>query len=368
LFGGSDRGPDLYGTESPSFYFLNLLLNFNILAPLALLTPIALVVTYFVDKRRLGAYTSSPGVVTSSPYSILAFKVMPLPLWIGILTLQPHKEERFLYPAYTLLCFNAAVTLYLARGWLERAYIGLTSSPYRASRSQIFRTFTLAVVATSAVISLARILALWSYYHAPLSALSKFEGDEVPRVLREAGLLAPEDPNMKDEDRTRLDLRPVKLLNLTMCVGAEWYRFPGHYLVPDGIRVDFVKSGFDGMLPAHFAASPQNEPWWERSGARVAHKGLNDLNEEDLSLYVPLESCDYMLSLEVSDAVSETSGSDWAPAACSPFLNAAKSRTLTRALWLPGARWQVGNEWGQWCVMGSTSRLAKKIKMGALQN
>ena len=38
IFGGSSRGPDLYGTEPTHFYLANLLLNFNILTPLALLS------------------------------------------------------------------------------------------------------------------------------------------------------------------------------------------------------------------------------------------------------------------------------------------------------------------------------------------
>jgi len=38
-----------------------------------------------------------------------------------------------MFPAYPLICFNAAVTLYLARGWLEVAYVKATASPYQVS-------------------------------------------------------------------------------------------------------------------------------------------------------------------------------------------------------------------------------------------
>lgn len=64
---------------------------------------------------------------------------MPFYIWLGILSLQAHKEERFMFPAYPMLCFNAAVALYLVRGWLEVSYIKTTSSPYRVS---IPRTFS----------------------------------------------------------------------------------------------------------------------------------------------------------------------------------------------------------------------------------
>ena len=131
VFGGAERGPDLYGTSPWNFYFFNLILNFNVLVPLSLLALPSLAVTYAVDRKRLGSFKPSPD--QSSPYTILAFRLLPFYLWICILTSQAHKEERFMFPAYPMLCFNAAVTLYLVRGWQEAAFIKLTKSPYRAS-------------------------------------------------------------------------------------------------------------------------------------------------------------------------------------------------------------------------------------------
>ena len=88
-------------------------------------------ITSFFDKKRLGLGKAGPE--RSSPFTLLAMRLFPLYLWLGILTAQPHKEERFMFPAYPLICFNAAVTLYLARGWLEVAYIKATASPYQVS-------------------------------------------------------------------------------------------------------------------------------------------------------------------------------------------------------------------------------------------
>lgn len=124
----SDKGPELYGTEPWNFYILNLILNFNGLFLLAILSLPALVVTSYVDKKRLGPVKAAPE--RSSPYTILAMRLAPLYLWLVILSAQNHKEERFMYPAYPLICFNAAVTLYLGRGWMEAAYIK-TVSPYQ---------------------------------------------------------------------------------------------------------------------------------------------------------------------------------------------------------------------------------------------
>jgi hypothetical protein len=131
IFGGSERGPDLYGTAPWNFYLNNLVLNFNCILPLALVSLPALGVTYIIDRKRLGVVSSTSN--QSSPFTILSFRLAPLYLWFGILSLQPHKEERFMFPAYPLLCFNAAVALYLMRGWLEVAFIKVTNSPYRVS-------------------------------------------------------------------------------------------------------------------------------------------------------------------------------------------------------------------------------------------
>ena len=59
--------------------------------------------------------------------------------------------------------------------------------------------------------------------------------------------------------------------------------------MPDGIRVDFVKSEFAGLLPGHFSdgegGGDNNEFWW-RKGTRRTPEGLNDLNREEPRYYV----------------------------------------------------------------------------------
>lgn len=128
----SGRGPELYGTEPWHFYIQNLVLNFNGVFVLALFSLPALVVTSYVDKKRLGLVTPKPE--RSSPLTLLTIRLLPLYIWLAVLTIQPHKEERFMFPAYPLICFNAAVTLYLMRGWMETAYVAKVS-PYAVSDS-----------------------------------------------------------------------------------------------------------------------------------------------------------------------------------------------------------------------------------------
>ena len=135
VFPDPSRGPGLYGTEPWYFYLLNLSLNFNILLPMALFSLPALAITYRIDRRRLGAALSS--TEQSSPFRLLALRLLPFYTWLGIMSIQPHKEERFMYPVYPLVCFNAAVTTFLLRGWIEVTYIKVTKSPYRVSLSYL---------------------------------------------------------------------------------------------------------------------------------------------------------------------------------------------------------------------------------------
>jgi len=272
------------------------------------------------------------------------------------------------------------------RGWLETAFIKLTNSPYRASQSTIFRTFTSSVVVASAFISISRILALTFYYHSPLSVVHAFQVDELPRLLNDTGFLPVSPPGTPEEEIPRIDLSPVKYFNLTMCVSKEWYRFPGHYLVPTGVRVDFVKSEFDGLLPGHFGegetkpVSWKNDilatAWWNKPAAwygwgrpetRNVPAGLNDLNREQPSHYVSIESCDYLLDLDFPHPGSSTlepryaaDTETWERVFCTPFLDASHSNLLTRTLWLPGQAWQSLNEFGDYCLLKNRDLVANK--------
>ena len=130
-------GPELYGASPATYYFANLSLNFNFLFPLAIISLPALAITYRFDRRRLGKSQQAPKPGETSSYTLLVMRLAPFYLWFGILTAQAHKEERFFFPAYPLLCFNAAVAVYLIKGWIEAYYIYLTNSPYQASCHEI---------------------------------------------------------------------------------------------------------------------------------------------------------------------------------------------------------------------------------------
>ncbi|KAK0465555.1 glycosyltransferase family 22 protein [Desarmillaria tabescens] len=352
----SDRGPNLYGTEPWNFYILNLLLNFNVLTPLALLSLPALAVTYAVDRKRLGS--TKPRKEESSPFTLLALRLAPFYLWLSILSKQEHKEERFMFPAYPMLCFNAAISVYLIRGWLETAFIKITKSPYRAAHSPIFRSFTSSAVLCSILLSTSRILALWNYYHAPMTLMYALESQEIPTLLNETGLLPTPlppigTPKNKKVQQPRIDLSPVKELELTLCIGK------------------FVKSEFDGLLPGHFRESTNDTVGlWPRPETRHIPKDMNDLNREEPSHYVPVSRCDYLMDLDFPSHPSSspleprysTLTDIWEKIYCKPFLDAHHSPLLSRALWMPGEKWRQLNSWGDFCLLKNRALVEGKVQ------
>jgi alpha-1,2-mannosyltransferase len=377
LLGGANRGPDLYGTSPWHFYLLNLNLNFNVITPFALVSLPALAITYVFDRKRLGVTPASS--TQSSPFTLLVFRLAPFYLWLGILTSQAHKEERFMFPAYPLLCFNAAVTLYLVRGWMEVAFISATKSPYRASKTSIFRTFTSSVIFTAAAISASRIVALYVNYHAPLSLAFTFEYEEIPRLLNQTGhLILPANASPGDSGGGyQIDTTAIKELKLNMCLSKEWHRFPSHFLIPSGIRVDWVKSEFDGMLPRHFMEATESDRMakrlgldvWTRPETRSIPDGLNDLNKEDPRHYVSANTCDYLIDLDFpQDPVSSllepryvADTETWEVVSCIPFLDARHSPLVTRVLWMPGETWQSLNTFGDYCLLRNKKTIASKV-------
>jgi alpha-1,2-mannosyltransferase len=387
-------GPELYGVEPWFFYLFNLLLNFGPALPLALVSLPAVLFTMWYEPKRFAAIevskedqkdhdTSATKLQGSSETTLLVLRLAPLYLWLGLLTLQPHKEERFMIPAYPLLCFNAAITLSLARGWLERWYTNVTKSPYRASKTYLFTAFTSFALLVTSLFCLSRVIQLSQSYRAPISLLNHLHYHELPRVVAQ---LWPLEQSSIVQDRLRNGLPPVfteaelagassqrqyessgiekeaplvdlKLLTthnlgneelLRLCYGKEWFRFPATYLVPDGVSVDFVKSEFDGILPKHFKRAQDDTditiasgldiwlgwiwPW--KDWTRVVHSSFNDMNREEPDQYVDVDTCDYLVDVDFPHSAVTSKleprhvrdGQRWTPVKCLPFLDNVGSR------------------------------------------
>ena len=241
VFGGSGKGPNIYGTEPWHYYIRNLALNFNIWFPLALTSVPLLLFQSFVRKAPTSRQSFLRNLTSLSPFY----------LWLAIFTLQPHKEERFMYPAYPLLALNAAISLHTILN-----YLGSTNPRELVSKIPARLKFAAAIVVVIAAIDLGllRIAGMVTAYSAPLK------------------IYAP------------LQLPGVASSGDTVCLGKEWYRFPSSYFLPNGMKAKFVRSAFKGLLPGEF--SEANVGFGFFPGAWLEPAGMNDVNEEDPGKYV----------------------------------------------------------------------------------
>jgi len=246
IFAGEGRGPELYGTEPWHFYVRNLLLNFNIWFILACLAlPLFVVQKLFSRSERGSTVTGLRSIIFMSPFY----------LWLGIFSFQPHKEERFMYPAYPALALNAAMALHIILA-------AFGQSDPKTLIGKIPARLKLLLVSISIMgsidIGAARIYGMYTAYSAPLKIYEPLER-----------LGQPGD---------------------SVCFGKEWYRFPSSYHLPKNMRAKFVKSEFSGLLPGEFSEAKTGFGFW--SGAWLIPPGMNDQNIEDMGKYVSRSSSD----------------------------------------------------------------------------
>jgi alpha-1,2-mannosyltransferase len=241
VFGGSGKGPNIYGTEVWHYYLRNLALNFNIWLFLALGAGPLLLFQHFVRGQPASRQSFLRNLTFISPFY----------LWLTIFSLQPHKEERFMYPAYPLLALNAAISLHIVLG-----YLGSTDP--KIFISKIPARFKLAaavlVVIVAMDLGLLRIVGMITAYSAPL---------KVYTPLEQSGVSQPGD---------------------LLCLGKEWYRFPSSFFLPNGMKAKFIKSDFSGLLPGEFSEAKVGFGLFP--GARLIPSGMNDENKEDFGKYV----------------------------------------------------------------------------------
>ncbi|KAG9042410.1 mannosyltransferase [Tulasnella sp. UAMH 9824] len=180
--------------------------------------------------------------------------------------------------------------------------------------------------------------------HAPLDVVFHLQEIELPRLLNVINLLitpTPAEPvddgkkwvstsKYEEDERHQVELSPLKTFGgLKLCCGKEWYRFPGHYLIPEGVQAEFVKREFDGMLLGHFAPS--------KEGAA-----------EVLDFCADISTCDYLIDFDFPLRQSSSRLADLKPRYladaetfyCQEFLDAANSGRFSRLLWFPGSFWR----------------------------
>jgi alpha-1,2-mannosyltransferase len=308
-------GPDLYGTEPWHFYFRNLFLNFHLWFLLALLSLPLWLLRYNSHGRDSTNRAHFRGLVFLSPFY----------LWLGIFTLQPHKEERFMYPAYPALALNAAMALHIIL-----AYISSTNPTDLISKIPLQLRFVsiLAFVFACLGLSAFRTLGTMTGYSAPLSIYSP--------------LHSPYTAHAGD----------------TVCLGKEWYRFPSHYLLPNGVSAKFIKSEFSGLLPGEFDEDSSSNLF---SATYTTPAGMNDQNQEDPHKYTDIKRCHFLVDAQLpSTGLSKLEPNyiadeeHWQRIKCLPYLDAVSSGAIGRLGWLPSLPFLPGpfkRVYGEYCLL-----------------
>jgi alpha-1,2-mannosyltransferase len=162
-------------------------------------------------------------------------------LWIGIFIIQPHKEERFMYVIFPLICYNAARSIVTVICLVKTLFHLKDDSPTYQIIAKALKSFFLLVFV---MLSLARVLAQWRAYSAPMHVYKGVtDGSSV-------------------------------------CLGKEWYRFPSSFFLEENSETFFVKSEFSGLLPGKF---PRSAGDMSRNGTWLVPTTMNDQNLEELS-------------------------------------------------------------------------------------
>lgn len=299
LGGGS---ASLYGTEPWYFFDLNLLLQFRFVFLLALLCPLVLLVDPRLPagylQRTLTPLRLAPKKKCHQPFTAsyavhsrgleLLF-ASPFFLWFGFWHLVPHKEDRFMAPAYPSLVYAAALTASRLccrsakheAAEIEVAHMTSTGflppvseeggrraaassqtkryappistasaasqkvlSEYGRYRCWLLRVGLVLLIGLSGALSCSRGYALYYFYGAPQRLMTA----AYPTLQHAA-------PS-----------------NVTVCVGREWYRFPSSFFLPASHTFGFLRSdAFGGSLPLDFepakgllAAGEESGHWVQR--------------------------------------------------------------------------------------------------------
>lgn len=297
----TSHGPDLYGTEPWTYYFLNGFLNFNIIWIFALITPIMLLIGYQFVPAKSKATLYLPHYISLAPFY----------LWLLVFVAQSHKEERFLFPIYLLINLCAAVSIDVVQKLYFRIKSWWFLLPPGTHYLDHATWISVVIAIISAALGIFRILALFNNYHAPLDLM--MELNTFSRL--------PEN-----------QLRSTDLV-YNVCVGKDWYRFPSSFFLPSKqFRIRFLRSEFKGILPAYYTET--------KNGSHVVHNYFNDQNQENAAMYTDIGQCHFLLDLDLGEytdlepnyvQATET----WTIVKGLPFLNAKRSHSLFRAFYIP---------------------------------
>ena len=331
IFSQPGKGPEIYGTEPWHFYIRNLLLNFNIWFVLACAAlPLFTLQKLLSKSAQANTVTGLRSVIFMTPFY----------MWLAIFSFQPHKEERFMYPAYPCLALNGAMSLHIILAAFGQSDPKTLVGKIPAKLKLLIVSF---VMIGSIDLGVARIYGIYSAYSAPLKIYEP--------------------------------LQTLGVYGESVCFGKEWYRFPSSYHLPKDMRAKFVKSEFSGLLPGEFSEAKTGFGHW--SGAWLVPPGMNDQNIEDMGKYVSkmffiifattnllqtdIRACDFLVDTYYpGSSASELEPhyikdtEHWEQVSCAHFLDASSTHILGRIIWVPD--WPIipekyRRQWGEHCLL-----------------
>jgi len=206
-------GPEVFGVEPWNYYFFNLLLAFGPFFPAALISPLVM---------RMGR---DMGLLWAN-------MMMPMTVFMA----QPHKEERFMFIVFPLICLFAAqtITCIASKGKLMRA------SCYMATFAGI-------------ALSISRSYALVKFYGAPQTLLQNW--------------IPPHEG--------------------TVCMAASWYRFPSSFYLHDSVRLGFIRASITHLQPTYYQ---------EGKGSTTKQApGINGMNRAVDAQYTDRDQCTWFM-------------------------------------------------------------------------
>ncbi|GJQ08299.1 hypothetical protein GpartN1_g90.t1 [Galdieria partita] len=307
VFPKKGKGSELFGVEPWYYYILNLFLNFNIILLLPLVfMPIFFLVFPLSNFKISFIWNNKQHWMESLWYC------SPLYLWSLIFLFQPHKEERFFFPVYSMICLSGAICLLSLRRLLQRLEQWLNNKKIlqsfltRKAKLLIAERFTVCFLFLFICLSLGRIIMLVRGYQAPLIVYREFSRRELQK-----------------------DLHSSREYNL--CIGKEWYRFMSHFFIPKSqIRVRWIPCGFDGILPQYFEESGIPK------GTRTIPRSMNDENRAVPEQYFySLNACDYFIDLETFSDPPNQLTKGLHPFLSEPFLDNCVTPRSVRVFYIP---------------------------------
>jgi len=324
-YNAQSGGDELYGVEPLSYYIKNLLLNFNLVGVLGVVS-----LPVIISKRMAEIFLPhmfDKDHKSNDDGGMVMLMLVPMYIWLAIVLPRPHKEERFLFPIYPMLCFGAAITMREILGLLTKLF-SLTSperGQKREPRNHARVLLGVAVLFPSVAISISRSFALHHNYSAPL---------DVYRDLFSHASLASSTSAVAAAGNERITY---------VCTAGEWYRFPSSFFLPPNHQLGFLKSSFTGQLPQPFTEFGSREESLDVQAGK-----FNDMNKEEVDRYVDISQCSYVVELVPSGSnslqdppeclqymESDSSPGSWTLVSSREYLDAESTQLLHRILYLP---------------------------------